>query len=88
MTPRIAGRSQIALLGMDPLDFILDIDEVLSRFAVALVNRVAGRARVSAHHVALVVPGLCHTHLPDARLVEGCAYCRRRGNVFAAGGDE
>lgn len=67
------------------MDVVGEVDDLLTRFAVALLNRVAAKARVSAHHLALRVPGLCHAHLPDGRgLVEGCAYCRRRGNCFAA----
>lgn len=63
---------------------LLDALEALSTgHAVGLVNGVARARRVSPHHLALAVPGLCHTHLPDARaVVPGCAYCARRGNVF------
>ena len=65
-----------------------DLVDSLEAYAVAhaasLVNAVARARRVSAHHLALAVPGLCHEHLPDERaVVPGCAYCRRRGNCFA-----
>lgn len=59
------------------------VDDLLSRHALALVNRVAARRKVSPYHVALLVPGLCHTHPPHAARVDECAYCRRRGNCFA-----
>ena len=60
------------------------VDDLLTEFALALVNALARARKVSPHHVALAVPGLCHTHVPDARLVDGCAFCRRRGNCFVA----
>lgn len=60
------------------------VDDLLSDIALALVNAIARARKVSPHHVALLVPGLCHTHCPDARLVDGCAFCRRRGNCFVA----
>lgn len=65
---------------------VLDAIETLaSDHALKLINSVAAARRVSPHHLALAVPGLCHTHLPDERAaVPGCAYCRRRGNCFAA----
>lgn len=34
--------------------------------------------------MAAAVPGVCHDHPPTTSLVEGCAYCARNGNVFAA----
>lgn len=55
---------------------------MLSKVALTLVNDVARARKVSPHHVALSVPGLCHTHCPDPRIVDGCAFCRRRGNCF------
>lgn len=61
------------------------VDALLCDRGLSLVNSLALRRRVSPYHVALLVPGLCHTHAPDSRLLDGCAYCRRRGNVFAAG---
>ena len=61
-----------------------DLEALVVDYAVGLVNSVARARRVSPHHLALVVPGLCHTHLPDGRpAVPGCAYCARRGNSFA-----
>lgn len=60
------------------------LDELLTDAAVSIVNALARARRVSAHHLALQVPGLCHTHAPDRRpAVPGCAYCARRGNCFA-----
>lgn len=59
------------------------VDDLLSEVALGLVNVVAKSRKFSPHHVALLVPGLCHTHCPDGRVVNGCAYCARRGNCFA-----
>lgn len=59
------------------------IDELLGDVALSLVNCLAARRRVSPHHLALAVPGLCHSHGPCRHLVADCAYCRRRGNCFA-----
>lgn len=60
------------------------VDDLLTSEAVGLVNRLAAARRVSPHHLALAVPGLCHAHGPDdRRAVPGCAYCARCGNCFA-----
>lgn len=70
------------------------LEQLLTEHAVTLVNSVARAKKVSPHHVALQVPGLCHTHGPDTRVFDGhggsgtngrrrCAYCARRGNCFA-----
>ena len=62
---------------------LADVDNLLTLLGLDLVNRLARKRRVSPHHLALAVPGLCHTHAPDDRLIHGCHYCRRRGNCFA-----
>ena len=69
------------------------LDAALTDHAARLVNAAARARRLPPHHLALRVPGLCHTHAPDRRVFDGsaadlppCAYCRRRGNCFAAGG--
>lgn len=60
------------------------LEQLVSDCAVALINSVARSRKVSPHHLALCVVGLCHSHGPDRRqLCDGCAYCRRRGNCFA-----
>lgn len=68
------------------------LEQLLSDTAVSLVNSLARARKVSPHHLALGVPGLCHSHGPDRRLLDRrlladgpdpCAYCRRRGNCFA-----
>lgn len=72
------------------------VDQLLADTAVWLVNGVASARRVAPLHLAVCVPGLCHTHGPDPRVYDGraaaaaavgpgeCAYCWRRGNCFAA----
>ena len=68
---------RLAALVIDRLELIL------SDTAVCLVNSAARARKVSPHHLALAVPGLCHTHGPDLRdHGQRCAYCRRRGNCF------
>jgi len=63
------------------------VDELLTLQAAAVLNAVAVSRRVSPHHLALAVPGLCHAHGPDDRAaVPGCAYCARRGNCFGPAG--
>lgn len=64
------------------------IDGILTSLAARLINSTASRRKVSAHHLALAVPGVCHGHAPDARLHDECAYCRRRGNCFATAQQE
>jgi hypothetical protein len=60
------------------------LEVVLTEFAASLLSAVASAKHVSPYHLALAVPGLCHAHWPDDRAaVPGCAYCRRRGNMFA-----
>lgn len=61
------------------------VEAVLQGLGLTAINSLALRRRVSPFHLALLVPGLCHTHAPDSTSrPNGCAYCRRRGNVFAA----
>lgn len=70
-------------------DTLADIEWLLETHALAIVNHLARKRRVSPHHLALAVPGLCHSHVPDDRLhtraPDVCAYCQRRGNCFAVG---
>ena len=59
------------------------VEDHLTAVGLLCINRLARARRVSPHHLAVCVPGLCHTHGPDGRpAVPGCAYCRRRGNCF------
>lgn len=67
------------------------LEALLSDTGVSLINPLARARRVSPHHLALGVPGLCHAHGPDRRhgvpaaaTGAACAYCLRRGNCFAA----
>lgn len=83
MTPNNSLGQRAAAASTRVLD---ELEALTADFAVHLINRVAGARRVSPHHLALAVPGLCHAHLPDGRAaVPGCAYCARRGNCFAEG---
>ena len=59
------------------------VEALQSDLAQHLLNAVARKYRVSPYHLALRVPGVCHEHSPTSKLVHGCAYCRRRGNVTA-----
>ena len=60
-----------------------EAEAAVEALALGLVNAVARARKVSPHHLALLVPGLCHAHCPDRRAaVPGCAYCARRGNCF------
>lgn len=60
------------------------LEALATAHAVTIINAAARARRVSPHHLALAVPGLCHSHLPDERaVVPGCVYCARRGNCFA-----
>ncbi len=63
------------------------LEALLTDTAVSLVNSLSRARKVSPHHLALGVPGLCHAHGPDRRHGPGCAYCRRRGNFFAGPGE-
>lgn len=81
LLPRMDRRGEAACTRL-----IDALDALATDHAVALVNSVARARRVSPHHLALAVPGLCHSHLPDERAaVPGCVYCARRGNCFARG---
>jgi hypothetical protein len=85
-----SARNPAALVTLEARGLLLrdvtvrGIDDLLSDVALSLVNSVAARRRVSPHHLALAVSGLCHSHGPCRDLVAGCAYCRRRGNCFLA----
>lgn len=64
-------------------DILREVDALLVSYAASLLNGVATARRVSAHHLAVAVPGVCHEHGPDDRArVPGCAYCKRRGNCL------
>lgn len=75
---------------------IQTLETILAGHALDLVNAVARARRVSPLHLALEVPGLCHSHVPDGRLFgpaadargRGCAFCARRGNCFAQAATE
>lgn len=58
-----------------------------SEAASATLNDVSSRTKIPGLHMATAVPGVCHDHPPTTSLVEGCAYCARNGNVFAARAD-
>ena len=62
---------------------IARVEALQSGVSECLINAVARKHRVSPYHIALRVPGVCHDHTPTTRLIDGCAYCRRRGNVLA-----
>ncbi len=63
---------------------IEEIGEMACGQAVsAVLGHVASVTKIPASHLALEVPGSCHTHSPTTCVVDGCAYCARNGNCFA-----
>ena len=62
------------------------LEALQSGVSECLINAVARKHRVSPYHLALRVPGVCHDHSPTTKPIDGCAYCRRRGNVLAQDG--
>lgn len=60
------------------------LDSHLTDLAVCLINQTAAERRVSPHHLALAVPGVCHAHSPDTQIHADCSFCHRRGNYFAS----
>ena len=75
--------------GPDPSTFaqrtIDAVETLLSRAAQEFVRGLAAARKIQPLHLALAVPGLCHTHNPCKFLADDCAYCARAGNVFVAG---
>ena len=64
---------------------ITEIAEIsCSETISTVVATMAARTKIHGVHLALAVPGACHDHPPTTDVVEGCAYCERNGNVFAA----
>lgn len=61
------------------------VEALLSRAAEEFVRGLAAARKIQPLHLALAVPGLCHTHNPCKFLVEECAFCSRAGNVFVPG---
>ena len=61
-------------------------EDACATVAERVVSAVAASRKTNAAHVAVSVPGLCHVHEPTTETVPGCAYCARRGNVFAPDG--
>lgn len=76
-----SGSSSGAGLGSWVHDTSRDLVEVFSNFAVHVI---AESTKISVLSIAHKLNGFCHTHLPCADLVEGCAYCARRGNCFSS----
>lgn len=59
-------------------------ETAVSAVAEAVVTHVARSKKANAMHVAMRVPGLCHTHAPTLDgVVDECGYCRRRGNALS-----
>ena len=58
-------------------------EQLLIDFAVTLVVALAKQHKVNPHHLALAVPGLCHTHHPSPTVHAACVFCQRTGNVYA-----
>ena len=61
------------------------VERLLSRAAQEFVRGLAAARKIQPLHLALAVPGLCHTHNPCKFLAEDCAFCSRAGNVFVPG---
>ena len=61
------------------------VEALLSRAAQEFVRGLAAERKIQPLHLALAVPGLCHTHNPCKFLADDCAYCARAGNVFVPG---
>jgi hypothetical protein len=68
--------------------FHRELHDLLSDSAVDLLVFVGRLRHASPHHLALSVPGLCHTHNPREGLDPTCLYCRRHGNAFVLHQDE
>ena len=67
---------------------IEELSETACAEAISLVlNHVASVTKIPAAHLAIEIPGCCHTHPPTTDVVGGCAYCARRGNCFAGAAD-
>lgn len=59
------------------------VECLVSGHAEDCVRALAAARKLQPLHLALEVPGLCHTHNPSRRLHADCAYCLRAGNVFS-----
>ena len=59
------------------------LEDVVTQLAVRVLVTVGRAHHVSPQYLAVLVTGLCHAHNPTRAYVDGCAYCARRGNVYA-----
>lgn len=61
-----------------------DLEDLVAEYVAEAIKRACLASGANPHVLAMSVPGLCHTHPPKRDLVPTCAFCRRRGNCFAA----
>lgn len=54
-----------------------------TEFATSVINEIAKKKKMSGMTVAPFIPGVTHNHPPCDFVVESCAYCARKGNVFS-----
>lgn len=71
---------------MNVEDLATDLAEAACKdLAERVIGDLARARRVNPAHLAQSVPGVAHAHEPTTDVVEGCAFCARRGNVFGGG---
>ena len=54
-----------------------------TEFATSVIDEIAKKKKMSGMTVAPFIPGVTHDHPPCDFIVETCAYCARKGNVFS-----
>ena len=58
-------------------------DIAATEFAVIVINEIAKKKKMNGMTIAPFIPGVTHDHPPCDFVVESCAYCARKGNIFS-----
>jgi hypothetical protein len=54
-----------------------------TEFATSVINEIAKKKKMSGMTISPFIPGLTHDHPPCDFVVDSCAYCMRKGNIFS-----
>ncbi|AGE48746.1 hypothetical protein PBCVCVR1_240L [Paramecium bursaria Chlorella virus CVR-1] len=53
-----------------------------SEAAVHVISEFALKRKLNHLQLAMLVPGVIHSHTPSEQNTSDCVYCQRNGNVF------
>lgn len=53
-----------------------------SEAAVHVISEYALKRKLNHLQLAMMVPGVIHSHVPSEQNTSDCVYCQRNGNIF------